>query len=242
VVKSTDDAAASARLLRRGGYWIGDDAIATSAPRHLRRFRDDAWIEVGYARWADFEVFVASGGFADERLWRDASGNAFPAGCVPASVDDRCEMIREATLAGMPRAWQASGADRLLPLLGVTWFEAMAVSRFFGGRLPFEAEWEAAMRGRVVAAGDDDGGRFQEWTADAFVGRYWRADEAVRGRPWTAGRQVVVRGYATGEPTFATTARRSVDPASHGPHRGFRRVWDDEAASRVSCGGAGRAP
>jgi formylglycine-generating enzyme required for sulfatase activity len=227
----------AARLLRRGEYWIGDDAVATSAPRHLRRFRADAWIEAGYTRWADFETFAAAGGYADERLWRDDVGHPFPTGCRPASVDGRCEAIREATLAGVPQSWQDSGPGPSMPLLGLTWFEAMALSRFFGGRLPFEAEWEAAVIARVVAAGDDVEGRFQEWTGDGYVGRYWRADEAVRGRPWTTGRQVVARGYAIGEPTLAKTARRGVDPAVGSRHRGFRRAWDRDPMGHPSRGG-----
>lgn len=234
VAASPDGAVESvpARLLRRGEYWIGDDAIATSAPRHLRRFRADAWIEAGYTRWADFETFVASGGYAHETLWRDDSGRPFPAGCRPASVDSRCEEVREATLAGMPRSWQESGPGPSLPLLGLTWFEAMALCRFFGGRLPFEAEWEAAVIAKVVPAGNDAEGRLQEWTGDAYVGRYWRADEALRGRPWTAGKQVVVRGYAIGEPVFAKTVRRGADPAAGIHHRSFRRIWDRNPLGR----------
>lgn len=234
-------AAHAVRVLRRGEYWIGDDAVAASAPRHLRRFRADAWIEAGYTRWMEFETFVASGGYADERLWRDASGQSFPDGCRPASVDARCDAIRELTLAGMPPSWRESGPGPSVPLLGLTWFEAMALSRFFGGRLPFEAEWEAAVTSRVVAAGDDAGGWFQEWTGDVHAGRYWRADEAVRGRPWTAGKQVVVRGYALGEPAVATTARRGFDPASGSQYRGFRRIWDHDPTGRSSRGGIDEA-
>lgn len=44
-----------------------------------------------------------------------------------------------------------SGANRMrapdMPIVGVSWFEADACSRFFGGLLPTEAQWEKAGRG-----------------------------------------------------------------------------------------------
>lgn len=229
------------RTLPAGEYWIGDDAIPTCAPRHLRKFRVDVWIESRFAPWGAFEEFVTAGGYADQRLWRAADGESFPASGVPGSVDDRCESIREATFAGMPPAWRENEPGPLMPLLGTTWFEAMAICRFFGGRLPFEAEWEASVTAKVMQPRRERSGMFQEWTGDAFFSRYWRADAAVRGKAWAVGSEVVVRGYSIGEPAFATAARRCAEPASGGRFRGFRRVWDRDPVARASCGGSSQA-
>lgn len=220
--------ATAVRPLPGGDYWIGDDATATSAPRHLRRFAASAWIESGYTPWDAFAEFVTAGGFTDPRLWRNAAGEPFPAGSAPVSVDRRCEAIREATLAGMVGGGQGGGATSDVPVLGLTWFEASAVCQFFGGRLPFEVEWEAAMVARAVPQPRDVAGRFQEWTGDAYFSRYWRTDGSIRGRPWAAGREVVVRGHAVGEPALALTARRAAEPGTPVSARAFRRIWDHD--------------
>ncbi|MGI9178375.1 MAG: SUMF1/EgtB/PvdO family nonheme iron enzyme [Pirellulales bacterium] len=214
------------KVLPKGNYWVGDDAITQSAPRHLRRFRVDAWIEPHYVPWTAFAEFVAAGGFAEKELWQTATGRPFPPGCIPLSVDVRCDEVREATLAGMPAALLDSGTIEAVPVLGLTWFEASAVCRFFGGRLPYEAEWEVASTRRLLPSPRKSSVLFQEWTGDVWSSRYWRADGSIRGRPWEGGGEVAVRGYATHEPAFAATARRAADPAVGLPARAFRRAWD----------------
>jgi formylglycine-generating enzyme required for sulfatase activity len=214
----------SVRRLPRGSYWIGDDTSANAAPRHRRTFVEDVWIDSRLASWSDFERFVVSEGYSRLPLWHADGGISFPESCLPLSVDERCEQVRALTLAGQESGRTRYRPTREWPVLGLTWFECVALCRSLDARLPYEAEWEAAMAARLIAPADSTN-VFQEWTADAYVNRYWRVDERIRGNDWDADDEVVVRGYSQSEPAMAVTARRAVSPSAAALDRGFRFVW-----------------
>lgn len=226
--------------LPRGSYWIGDDTSSNAAPRHRRTFGEDVWIASRLAAWSDFELFVTSGGYSNAFLWRTETGVAFPGTCLPHSVDDRCEQVRAATIAGQQRSRVRLRPANDWPVLGLTWFESIALCRSLGARLPYESEWEAAMAARLIASTDSES-VYQEWTADAYVNRYWRVDERVRGNEWDADEEVVVRGHGRAEPSMAVTARRAVAPNSKAAERGFRFVWPKDPAHEAACNAAGHS-
>ncbi|HUG69312.1 MAG TPA: SUMF1/EgtB/PvdO family nonheme iron enzyme [Pirellulaceae bacterium] len=78
-----------------------------------------------------FQAFVDQGGYQKKSLWRAA---------VWSSVREFVD--RTGTLG--PRFWSAGRHDTSEanhPVVGVSWFEAEAYSRWIGMRLPTDAEW-----------------------------------------------------------------------------------------------------
>jgi formylglycine-generating enzyme required for sulfatase activity len=201
-----------------GEYEIGDESIPNASPRHRRRL-GEFWIDARPVSWAHFEGFVAGGGFEDDALWIDA-------GARPTSIDQRHKQLlpREGFLRIGGVFQLASIRD--LPITGLTWFEAVAVARFYGARLAFETEWEAAMS--LNSGCLPTIGFLQEWAADVFTPRYWRADFESAGVPWQAGTdgEVTVRGVAPEDLYHHVSLRVGRPPDSNHPYRGFRRVWN----------------
>jgi formylglycine-generating enzyme required for sulfatase activity len=82
---------------------------------------------------ADYAEFIEAGGYEKRAFW-DAEGWAYI----------QRHRIRE------PKFWDDEDFGRMhpdRPVVGITWWEAMAFARFKGLRLPTEAEWEYAAAG-----------------------------------------------------------------------------------------------
>src|SRR5262245_66470664 len=82
------------------------------------------------------------------RVWVDA----FQMARTPATNADFAVYLA-ATGVPPPRFWGESAfADPDQPVVGLSWEEAARFAAWVGGRLPSEAEWERAARGKIGRA------------------------------------------------------------------------------------------
>jgi formylglycine-generating enzyme required for sulfatase activity len=168
--------------VRGGWFWMGSDGTDRQArrdemPRHL--------VQVGVfalARYATtnvtFAQFVKEGGYRDPSWWAEA--RAVGAWQPDGTVRDWLGAARR-----YPALWGDARFNRpSQPVVGVTWYEAVAYCRWLTAalddghtyRLPTEAEWERIARGPLPSP---SGGR---GLALAVRRRYPWGDKWEEGR------------------------------------------------------------
>ncbi|MGV3523971.1 MAG: SUMF1/EgtB/PvdO family nonheme iron enzyme [Candidatus Sericytochromatia bacterium] len=120
--------------LDAGVYPLGDDLHAAERPAHSLQMAGFALARYLVTN-ADFARFLADGGYQQPDFW----------------LPEGWQLLQEEGWHG-PAFWNRRGyfcgedyPD--YPVVGVSWYEAVAYASWAGLRLPSESEWEAAGRG-----------------------------------------------------------------------------------------------
>jgi formylglycine-generating enzyme required for sulfatase activity len=136
----------------KGPFVMGEDEA-----RHENPCLDyDYWIGVHPVTNAQYGAFFAAGGYADERLWTEAiEAGRWREGKFKERYDD--------AFRSGPEDYGAPFNFPNHPVVGVSWYEALAFTRWLTAkwraqgflpagwslRLPTEGEWEKAARGGI---------------------------------------------------------------------------------------------
>jgi formylglycine-generating enzyme required for sulfatase activity len=115
------------KALNPSSFVLGE--FASEQPQHEVRITTGYWIDKYEVTNKAFQAFVEDGGYQNQILW-SAEG---------------WEWLSSQSINQLPRYCQGNVPDN--PIACVTWYEAEAYTKWRGGRLPTEAEWEYAARG-----------------------------------------------------------------------------------------------
>jgi serine/threonine protein kinase/dienelactone hydrolase len=237
-----------------GWWWIWDERRlvctlypkAATPPGMVRvQFRPtlaparvpDFWIDRCEVTNREFKEFVAHGGYADPKFWK----NAFVRDGESLSWSEAVATFRDATGQPGPAGW-VNGTwpenQAEYPVTGISWFEAAAYAEFVGKRLPSITHWRQAAPWEgaeyLLAFSNFQSGALAPVGAYQGIDSCGAVDMFGNAKEWcwnetSDGRRVLLGGgWAEADYMFGHVDACS--PFDRGPQNGFRCIKTDEGS------------
>jgi formylglycine-generating enzyme required for sulfatase activity len=115
--------------IERGDFVMGNDALdyrGNPLPKHYVNV-PGFWIDKYPVTYYEYESFVDAGGYDSRECWTDLGWR-----------------WKERVRRRQPDFWEDMRQYRNSPVIGISWYEAVAFANWAGKRLLTEAEWEKA--------------------------------------------------------------------------------------------------
>lgn len=119
------------------------EALGQAGDPRLRLPKDDDyWVRIPAGR------FTMGQRKKDNEVPHSVRLNAYRIGRYPVTVQEYCLFLEHNETHQPPRNWEQQSAFPNRPVVYVTWYDAVAYCNWANVRLPTEAEWERAARGK----------------------------------------------------------------------------------------------
>jgi formylglycine-generating enzyme required for sulfatase activity len=192
-------------------FWLGSEESGDEKPLHLNEVLNyDYWLSRFPITNAQFAEFVKAGGYKKADYWREAKvENFWQNEKFKSRYDDQA---RE-----KPHDFGAPFNLPNHPVVGITWYEALAFSRWlteicqnknwldakYSVQLPSEAEWEKAARGGVEIPQNFVTAYLREFSTKTLAS-YQKNSQFQRCYPW--GEQPETNRANYGDTGIGTTS------------------------------------
>ena len=176
-----------------------------------------------------FKQFVDDGGYETPAFWEDLD---FESNGVEISFEEVLQFFVDTTGRNAPAGWELGSyplAEGKNPVTGISWYEAVAYSRYRGLSLPTAYHWSRAgllnayfrtpkdysnFSGEILPANDE-----------SAIGPFGAFNMLGNVREWvwnTKGENKLVLGGSFADPDYMSTLAYELPPLTRDPFTGFR--------------------
>lgn len=185
---------------------------------------------------AQYQSFVTSGGYENPDYWRNFD---FRSDDQQLSWQEAMAMFVDTTGRPGPAGWRFENfpsGEELLPVTGISWYEAIAYSRFRGKELPTAFHWRRAALGYsekyspaygILTKNSNFGNQLVDVGVTNGFSQFGVRDVAGNAREWVRneleGNRAIL-GASYGQQRYSFAVAESEAPISRDPQTGFRLI------------------
>jgi dienelactone hydrolase len=179
-----------------------------------------------------FKEFVDTGGYEEKSFW---DGLVFLDKGHQLAWEEAVRTFTDSTGRPGPATWELGsypGGQANWPVSGISWYEAVAYSRFRGRDLPTHYHWRRAAMSEnlaqaIISMSNFNGEKAAQVGLYTGLGPFGTYDAAGNVREWVwneRGAHRMILGGAWNDPRYMFTSPNSLPPFDRSAANGFRTV------------------